>query len=57
MPEYELSQGKKQVLLAGLDLIIKRTQQQPDSFGKGVLLADMFEAKEILQKQRLTWKD
>jgi|GEM_PF-5590619 len=57
MPEYELSEGKKQALIKGLNLLIKQTQQQPDSFGKGIDLANMFEAKDILQHQRLTWKD
>lgn len=56
MPEYELSEGKKAVLIQGLDLLIQQTQQQPDKFAKGMLLAVMFETKEILQHNRLTWK-
>lgn len=57
MPEYELTESKKAVLLKGLDIVIKQTQAAPDSFSKGVVLADMFETKDILKHNRLTYRD
>lgn len=57
MPEYELTEMKKMILLQGLEVMIKQTQAKPDDFMKGAALAEMFETKDVLQRCRLTYKD